>query len=157
MDNETLTFAQAKDKALRLIEFRAHSEKELRIKLKRSGAAEQDIDEIIEFCRRYKFIDDRAYAASKARELANLKKFGRRRIEQELAARGIAKEYISAAVDELDGETEEDKLLPLVEKRLRGDFDKKNRDRVIRYFMYRGYGLEDIKKCIERITENNGI
>ena len=40
----------------------------------------------------------------------------------------------------------EDMLLPLVEKRLKGDFEKKNIDKCIRYFMYRGYGFSDIKK-----------
>ena len=50
----------------------------------------------------------------------------------------------------------EDMLLPLVEKRLKGDFEKKNIDKCIRYFMYRGYGFSDIKNCIDNIKEEYG-
>ena len=50
----------------------------------------------------------------------------------------------------------EDMLLPLVEKRLKGDFEKKNIDKCIRYFMYRGYGFSDIKNCIDNIKEKYG-
>ena len=50
----------------------------------------------------------------------------------------------------------EDMLLPLVEKRLKGDFEKKNIDKCIRYFIYRGYGFSDIKNCIDNIKEEYG-
>ena len=144
-EKKELTFDEAKDKALRLLEFRSHSERELSDKLKRAGAKEEDIDEILEFCRNYGFLDDRKYAIAKAKDLKNLKKYGKRRIKSELYSKGI----------DLD-EDEEDMLLPLVEKRLKGDFEKKNIDKCIRYFMYRGYGFSDIKNCIDNIKEKYG-
>ena len=79
-EKKELTFDEAKDKALRLLEFRSHSERELSDKLKRAGAKEEDIDEILEFCRNYGFLDDRKYAIAKAKDLKNLKKYGKRRI-----------------------------------------------------------------------------
>ena len=48
-EKKELTFDEAKDKALRLFEFRSHSERELSDKLKRAGAKEEDIDEILNF------------------------------------------------------------------------------------------------------------
>mgnify|MGYP000022528500 FL=1 len=51
-EKKELTFDEAKDKALRLLEFRSHSERELSDKLKRAGAKEEDKDEILEFCRK---------------------------------------------------------------------------------------------------------
>ena len=83
-EKKELTFDEAKDKALRLLEFRSHSERELSDKLKRAGAKEEDIDEILEFCRNYGFLDDRKYAIAKAKDLKNLKKYGKRRIKSEL-------------------------------------------------------------------------
>lgn len=68
-EKKELTFDEAKDKALRLLEFRSHSERELSDKLKRAGAKEEDIDEILEFCRNYSFLDDRKYAIAKAKDL----------------------------------------------------------------------------------------
>ena len=100
-------------------------------------------------------MDDRKYAIAKAKDLKNLKKYGKRRIKSELYSKGIDTEYVEEAVSYLD-EDEEDMLLPLVEKRLKGDFEKKNIDKCIRYFMYRGYGFSDIKNCIDNIKEEYG-
>lgn len=154
-EKKELTFEQAKDKALRLLEFRAHSEKELCDKLKRAGAKEYDIEEILEFCRSYNFVNDRAFAMGKARDLKNLKKYGARRIKSELYSKGIDAEYIEEALSQLDDD-EEDLLLPLVEKKLSGNFEKKNTDKCIRYFIYRGYSFSDIKNCIEKLKQEYG-
>ena len=151
-EQSELTFEEAKDKALRLLEFRSHSEKELSDKLKRAGAKEFDIEEVLEFCRNYGFVNDRQYALSKARDLKNLKKYGNQRIKAELYSKGIQSEYVEEAIDEL-GDDEDNMLMPLVEKKLRGDFAKKNIDKCIRYFLYRGYNFSDIKNCIEKIRE----
>lgn len=151
-EQKELTFDEAKDKALRLLEFRSHSEKELSDKLKRAGAKEYDIEEILEFCRNYGFVDDRKYAVSKARDLKNLKKYGKQRIKSELYSKGIPAEYVEEALEELEDD-EEDILMPLVEKKLKGDFEKKNVDKCIRYFLYRGYKFGDIKNCIENIKQ----
>ena len=51
-------YEQAKDKALRLLTFRAHSEYELRNKLKTAGAKDEDIERTLDFCRRYNFVND---------------------------------------------------------------------------------------------------
>lgn len=146
-----LNFEQAKEKALRLLEFRSHSEKELSDKLKHAGAKLEDIEEILEFCRRYGFVNDKVYAQRKAKDLQHLKKYGKRRIEQELYAKGISPENIAQAVTELDFDDTEDTLYPLVKKKLSSNFEKKSIDRCIRYFIYRGYEISDIKSCIEKV------
>lgn len=148
-EQKELTFEQTKDKALRLLEFRAHSERELTDKLKRAGAKDNDIEEVLEFCRNYGFVDDRSFAVKKARDLKNLKRYGIRRIKSELYSKGIAVEYIEEAVAELDDD--EEMLIPLVEKKLGGNFEKKNVDKCIRYFIYRGYSFSDIKNCIDEL------
>ncbi len=148
-EQKELTFEQTKDKALRLLEFRAHSERELTDKLKRAGAKDNDIEEVLEFCRNYGFVDDRSFAVKKARDLKNLKRYGIRRIKSELYSKGIAAEYIEEAVAELDDD--EEMLIPLVEKKLGGNFEKKNVDKCIRYFIYRGYSFSDIKNCIDEL------
>ncbi len=152
-----LNYEQAKEKALRLLEFRSHSEQELRMKLKRAGARDEDIGEILDFCRNYGFVNDREYALRKARDLKNLKKYGKRRIYAELKHRGISEEDAAIAVSELEDD-EEDTLYPLAEKKLNGNFERKNIDKCIRYFISRGYEIGDIKRCIERIKgEWNGM
>ncbi|MBQ7986326.1 MAG: regulatory protein RecX [Clostridia bacterium] len=141
---------EAKEKALRLLEFRSHSEKELHDKLIRAGAKAEDLPEIFEFLREYSFVNDAEYAKKLAKDLQHLNKFGLRRIREELKVRGIFGDDLENAMLELSDE-EEEQLLPLMERKLSGNFDKKNIDRAIRYFAYRGYGFDDIKSAIERI------
>ncbi len=145
-----LTKEQTKNKALRLLEFRSHSEKELRDKLKIAGAPDEHIEETVEFLINYSLLDDRKYACAKARELQVLKKFGRLRIVSELKIKGIMPEYIEEALGGLELD-EEDMLISLVEKKLKGDFKKKSIDRTIRYFATKGYSFDEIKRCIEEL------
>lgn len=151
---KTLTKEQAKDKALRLLEFRSHSEKELSDKLKRAGAREEDLPFVIGFLKEYGFINDLKYACAKARELSSLKKFGKHRIAADLKFRGIAPEYIDEALSLLD-DNEEEKLLPMLQKKLGGNFERKNIDKAMRHFAAKGYSFDCIKQCIDKLENEN--
>ena len=153
MIKKELTKNEAKEKALRLLAFRSHSEKELSDKLILAGAKKEDLPYVLDFVKEYGFVNDAEYAVHLAKDLQNLKKYGQKRIYQELKKRGIDGECIENALSELSAE-EEDMLLPLVEKKLGGNFEQKNIDKAIRYFAYRGYEFDDIKACIERAKEN---
>ncbi len=149
IEKKNLNREQTKEKALRLLEFRNHSSEELRRKLRIAGSNEEDIDYMIEFCKEYHLINDKEYAKHLAKDLSNLKKFGRRRIVQELRSKGISGENIEYALEDIEDDTDE--LERLVEKKLKGNFEKKSRDRAIRYFIYRGYEASDIIETIERL------
>ena len=148
---EKLSPEETREKALRLLEFRSHSEAELREKLSRAGGT--DIDDVIAFCYEYNFLNDCEYAKKLVRDLANLKKLGKRRIYQQLKARGISDEFANEALEELSDFDAEEALMPLVRKKLGTNIDRKNIDKVIRYFAYRGYVIDDIKSCIEEIKK----
>ena len=149
MNEDKKSFEDVKEKALRLLEYRSHSEKELSDKLIRYGADEEDIERVIEFCREYNFLNDESYARALAHDLAALKRLGKRRIYSELRVKGISDETAREVLSEM--EDDEDELLRLVEKKARGNFERKNREKVIRYFIYRGYELGDIKNALERL------
>lgn len=149
-EKKEMDYSQTKEKALRLLEFRNHSSGELKRKLTVAGASEDDASKVIEFLKEYNLINDREYAKRLALDLKNLKKYGERRIRSELKSRGILSEYIEEAIGELP-EFDEEELVRLVEKRLKGDFEKKNKDKVLRYFLNRGYSFDEIKRTIEKI------
>ena len=130
-----LTYDAVKEKTLRLLEFRSHSEFELRNKLHMAQASDEHIDMAISFCKEYGFINDMAYATHKANDLIKLKKFGIRRVKSELKAKGIADYIIDEVINNLDDEDEKDALFPLVAKKLKGDFSDKNKDKCLRYFI----------------------
>lgn len=150
-------YEDVKEKALRLLEFRSHSEKELSDKLKRQGASDEHIEMTLDFCRRYGFVNDEAFARHKANDLFKLKHLGIRRIRNELKAIGIADEFIDSAVSELDDNDELEALHGLAERKLNGDFSDKNKDKCMRYFIYRGYDLYDIKDTIRLLEEEYEI
>lgn len=145
-----LSYEQAKNKALRFLEYRTHSERELYDKLKRAGAENDDIENILEFLREYNLVNDREFAARYAKDLKNLKKMGKKRVKAELIKKGISSEFAESAIEEIEWE-EEDVLYPMVKKKLAGDFERKSIDRCVRYFLYKGYSYDDIKNAIERI------
>lgn len=149
------TYEEVKEKALRLLEFRAHSEYELKLKLRRVQASEELIEETLNFCRRYGFVNDEAYALRKASDLINLKKYGIRRVKSELKSKGIDDSIIENVLLSVNAEEETETLTKLVEKKLRNDFSDKNKDKCIRYFIYRGYDLYDIKKAINTCAERS--
>ena len=151
------TYDAVKEKALRLLEFRSHSERELTQKLRRAGASHENIEKTLIFCREYGFVDDTSYAKRKAADLLNLKKYGRRRIYSELKALGIDEDDITAAMDELDPDTEQKNLAALAEKRLGDDTSRKNIDKTIRFLVYRGYDIYDIKDIISGSEVFNDI
>ncbi len=150
-ENIPLDYDGAKDKALRLLSFRSHSEYELKQKLLSSGADSEDADAVLEFLREYSLVNDSLYAQRLASDLSNLKKYGKRRIMQELLHKGISRETAIEACDLLESD-EEETLIPLMRKKLGGDFDRKSKDRAIRYFVTRGYSFSDIKSAIGQIT-----
>lgn len=145
------SYDKVKEKALRLLEFRSHSEYELKDKLKHLGASEEDIEKTFDFLHEYHLTDDRIYATRLANDLSNIKKFGKHRIKAELLRRGIERDIISEILDELETD-EGEQLLPLMEKKLGGDFDRKNRDKAFRYFASRGYSFDDIKRAFDELS-----
>ena len=152
-DKREMDYFGAKEKALRLLEYRNHSKKELERKLKLAGAQDGDIKKVIEFLEEYSLINDRDYAKRLALDLQNLKKYGKRRIYSELAQRGIEPEYIEEAINEL-AEFDFDEFLEMVKKRIKGDFEKKNKDRVIRYFLNKGYSFDQIREAVSELENN---
>lgn len=151
-----LNYQEAKDKALRLLGVRDHSEKELSDKLKRAGASDEDIEKILEFLREYGMVNDERFAKTYCEYLHTVKRFGKKKIEYELKSKGIDSIYVQEALEEIEEYTDEE-LIPMIEKRLKGDFSTKQKNKVKRYFYNRGFSMTDVNNCIERIISENEL
>lgn len=156
MEKKELNFEQTKNKALKYLEYRVHSEREMRQKLKRAGAGEENVEQVIEFLTEYGFLNDEEFAELYIRELKNLKKFGKKRIKLELMKKGISAEITESAISNEEWE-EEDMLMPMIQKKLGGNFDRKNIEKAVRYFAYKGYGYDEIKAVIDRMKGEEEI
>ncbi len=152
----TLTYEETRDKALRLLGVREHSEKELAEKLLRSGAETENVERVIEYCREYNYVNDARFAEAYSRHLHTSKIYSKEKISYELKRKGISPEDIEAALAEIEEYTEEE-LIPMVERKLNGDFDMKQRNKAKRYFYNKGFSISLINSCIERIIAENEV
>lgn len=74
----------------------------IRQKLKEKGYSERVIEEVEEFLKKYKLVNDAYYAKTKSKDMQNLGKKSKGRIKFELMKNGVSTEEIEDAMAELD-------------------------------------------------------
>ncbi|MEO8334573.1 MAG: regulatory protein RecX [bacterium] len=87
------------DRALNMLAFRARSSTELARALVRKGEAKAHADWAIERLKEQGLLDDAAFAQSFARAKVVGASKSRRRVQQELARKGVARDISDAAID----------------------------------------------------------
>ncbi len=136
---------RASEKALYLLEYRARSKKELIDKVSEVASketAEQTADRMEELG----LIDDLEFARVFVRQLFSVKKFGKRRVVQELRIKGISPEIIDEVVEEYEDEPIE-KIKMLLEKKYRGFADdEKIKRRAVSALQRYGYSFDEIRE-----------
>lgn len=156
MDNclseEEALYIRAKHRALYLIERREYTRKEVRDKLRKSGKYEDSvIHRVLDFLEEYHFVDDKEYAFCYIRTYGEIR--SRKQIQYELERKGIDREYIKNALEELEFD-DLGSLERLAEKRLRGkELTPKERKKQCTYFMGKGYSYEQIRKVLDNYME----
>ena len=138
---------RAHEKALYLLEHRAHSKKELERKIARAEFDREAAKAAAERMEELGLIDDEQYARRLAQELFMRKRFGVRRVKQELREKGIADDIVAMVLEEFSPETEEtvEKIRELIERKYpAAQEDEKVRRRAVAALQRYGYSLEDI-------------
>lgn len=98
---------RAKNSAYRYLSFRPRSHAEVERKLAERGFSDAVIRQTLDHLDRLGYVNDRKFALQWARSRVRSNGFGRRRIEQELCARGVGRELIREALDETFQESPE--------------------------------------------------
>ena len=149
---ETVNVRRAYNYAVSLLARRDHSEKELMEKLSRKGYTD-GAEAAIEKLRNSGYVSDERFAKLYVRELRSLKKYGKRRIEQELYRKGIDRDIISEVLDETD--FDENELVALIERKYsRYLGDEKGIQKTINSLVRMGYGYGEIRDALKTINEN---
>ena len=100
-----------------------------------------------------RFVDDRRYAAAYAREKSSLSGWGPVKIRTTLLARGVPRDAVLAALDEIDPERASAKLEKVLEAKWPTlQDDPQGRLKLIRFALSRGYDYDPIRPLIDRIT-----
>lgn len=148
---QTVEKRRAYNQAVSFLSRRDHSERELIIKLRRKGYNESG-EAAVEKLRNDGYLDDRRFAEAYAKELFQLKKFGKSRVRQELMRKGIGSEIIS---DVLDGyENDENNITDIImRKYCRCLNDEKGRKRIVSGLLRLGYSFGEIKAALDALCE----
>jgi regulatory protein len=145
---------KAKEAALNLLSFRPRPAAELRRRLKEKEYPAEVADEVVEGLVSAGLVDDAGFAGMFVRDRVRLKPKGRRRLVQELRAKGVDEETARAAVEEAwEGEEVSDVALAR-EAAARwspraGEEREKARRRLYAFLARRGFDHDAIFQVLE--------
>ena len=122
------------------------SRKEVKDRLIKKGAEEQEAEETAEWLEELGAVDDAAYAGVIVRHYAALG-YGPGRIRQEFVKRGIAKELWEEALTQLGDPTAA--IERFVESKMRTG-EKKERKKIADALLRRGFSWNDIRPVLNR-------
>jgi regulatory protein len=145
------------DRALNMLALRARSAAEMRRLLVRKGEPAELVDIAIERLLRAGFLDDESFARQFARSKLLGAGLSRRRVQQELARRGVAREIAESALSNVVDEEqvdEEDGLQRVARKKLKSleRLDPATqRRRLYAFLARRGYDSDDIARTLREV------
>ena len=140
---------RAKKRALYLLTDMDRTEKELYDKLKKAGYSVETVEETMEYVKSFGYIDDRKYA-QKYLEFY-LGKRSRQRIRFDMGKKGLPKEVISEAFEEIEPYDERPLIRSLAVKKLRGlkEEDPKKAQKIGAALQRQGFRPGDIRSVLE--------
>lgn len=142
---------RAREKAMYLLEHRSHSKRELTEKVTRSGASREAAQAAADRLEELGLLDDSAYARDLARELVEHKRYGLRRVRQELARKGISRELaeeILAPYGEDEDSFRENISLVLERRYPQWREDEKTCRRAVAALQRLGYSYDQIRETM---------
>ena len=150
-------FLKGKNKALKILSKASQSEKKMREKLK-DDFEEDTIDDIVDFLKKYNFINDNELASKIVTTNVNLNKYGKNKIKQNLYNKGLEKSSIDEAISEIDQDVEFENALYLAEKRyerVKKEDPKKAYAKVANHLAYKGFSYDIIKSVLNKIFKSD--
>ena len=149
---QIVSVRRAYNYAVNLLSRRDHSERDLMTKLTQKGYSD-GAEEALRKLRDGGYISDERFARLYVRELQTFKKYGKRRIEQELYRKGVDREIISEVLEETD--FDESDLVSLIERKY-GRYlgDEKGIAKTINGLLRMGYSYGEIRNALREINEN---
>ena len=113
-----------------------------------AAKAEEVVGKLVE----ERYVDDRRYAAAFARDKASIAGWGAAKIRYMLAAKGVDREIIASALEEIDVNRADARLEKLMENKARSlKEDPQRRIKLLRFGVGRGYAYEEVSSMIDRI------
>jgi len=151
------TPSEALPKIAAFCAYQERNQKEVEAKLREYGLNEDEAGEIIIRLSREKLLDEERFAQAFVRGKVNIKKWGRRRITQELKQKGISDYCIKVGMKEIDGDMYYQNLLDVLEKRDRVEKERNQRLRRQKLTMFltvKGYENDLIRMALDDLGKD---
>jgi len=128
-----------------------HSTGEAKDKLFKLGLHETERQRVIDYLTDNGYIDDKRYAQAYIKDKLVFNGWGPKKIVQGLRQKGIDSQTCNAMISEIDDDVFAEKLLPLMQKKLRTLSADHQRDSLIRFAAQRGFTWQQIDACLKQI------
>jgi regulatory protein len=123
----------------------------MRRRVEEGEVGETKVASVVARLKEAKYLDDPAFASTYTRLRQENQRFGKRRVEQELARKGIQRELVASTVETAYAEVNEEELVRsyIARKRLKKPADEKETARVIRRLVTGGFSIGTILKVLK--------
>ena len=143
-------------KIIKWCNYRERCSAEVLIKCRELGLSDSDSKKILHQLIKEKFIDDQRFAIQFAKGKASVKKWGKKKIENELRKRKIDLQIIKYAIADIESDNYDHNLLKIAEKKWEQITAKESRlfhvqQKMMQYLYQKGYSMDEIKSVIEVI------
>ena len=113
-------------------------------------------EEVLQVLVSERYVDDLRYASAYARDKASISGWGEVKIKYMLSAKGIAKDVIARALEEIDEGKAESRLEKLLENKWKSlKDDPQGKMKLIRFALGRGYGYEEVSLLLGKVCRND--
>lgn len=151
---KTYTPGEALQKIAAFCAYQERNFKEVEEKLRSYGLTEEEAGEIMIRLSRENILDDERYARSYVRGHYRQKKWGRRRMVQELKQKGLSDYCIKAGLQEIDGDEYYQNLVDLLEKKNAQEKERhphKRRQKLMQFLTLKGYESDLIREALTEL------
>lgn len=142
MQKKSLTFEQAKQKALRYCAYQERSHQEVKNKLYELGLRSSEVDEMLSYLIIEGFLNEERFAKSFSGGKFRVKKWGRIKIVHALESKGLTKNCIRIGLKEIDEADYHTTLEELLKSKI-SELSESNafiaRDKASKYAIQKGY------------------
>ena len=148
----------AHSRALDMLARAPRSARDLRRRLLLKGEAAADVDAAIARLTAAGLLDDAAYARAFVRSKVSSQGFSRRRLQLELAKRGVARDVADEAIAEVmqDEEVDEAANIERVARKklrtLKGLDEETQRRRLTAFLARRGYDVDEVRAVVRAVV-----
>lgn len=151
---ENIIYIKAQDTAINYISYKMRTEKEVIRKLQEKEYSEDVVERVIQFLKKYQYVDDYKYCCSYIKESIKLKPKGAFLLKKELKERGISIDTIERALEQAELK-EVQSAEKWIHKKIK-DFsaiDEKKKNQVFQFLLRKGYNVDCIKEAFLNVQE----